>query len=148
MSKRSKKVVAILTIMVLLFTMIPTDGLKVVQAATGDQSVTLYDLSKDSSLKVGEAMSSPALEKAGGPTINVVQGSEGPSLHVSNVVNSWDGVDLLPSALKQSDGSYLPGSYTFTIKGHVDSGVAAAYTNKDGEKECLQIHIVGSITKL
>ena len=139
MSKRSKKVVAILTIMVLLFTMIPTDGLKVVQAATGDQSVTLYDLSKDSSLKVGEAMSSPALEKAGGPTINVVQGSEGPSLHVSNVVNSWDGVDLLPSALKQSDGSYLPGSYTFTIKGHVDSGVAAAYTNKDGEKVPLQM---------
>ncbi len=134
----SKKVVAALTLVVYLFTTIPTDGLSFVQAATGE-SITLYDLGNDSNLTIGESMSSPALEKAGGPTIDVVQGNNGPSLHVTNVVNSWDGVDLKPTALMQPDGSYLAGAYTFTVSGHVDPGVVSSYVNKAGNPDTLQM---------
>lgn len=132
-----RKVVAILSIVAFLFTMIPTDGSNTVQAATVGP-ITLYDLNTDSGL-AGGTMASNAIQKAGNPTIDVMQASTGSAIRLTNVVNSWDGLDLKPTAFKQSDGSYITGEYTFTVKGHVDPGVASSYVDKDGALATLQM---------
>ena len=132
-----KKVVAILSMVALLFTMIPADGPMTVQAATKGP-IILYDLNTDTGLDEGN-MASTALQKAGNPTINVVKSATGSAIGLTNVVNSWDGLDLKPTALKQSDGSYTAGSYTFTVTGHVDPGVASSYVNQDGASATLQM---------
>lgn len=127
-----RKVVATLCIVAILFTMISTVKPYRAQAAT--EEITLYDLNTDSGLTEG-TLNSNALQKSGDPTIAVVTGS---ALHLTNVVNSWDGVDLKATALK-SDGSYVTGKYTFTVTGHVDPGVAATYVDKEDKSADLRM---------
>jgi Beta-1,4-xylanase len=122
-----KKVVAILTLVALLFSVIPTAGFKTVKAATGTP-ITLYDLDQDTDLVVGTNMpeGTTFLQKSGGPTVGVINSYDGTkSLHLTGVANSWDAVDLKRTALMK-DNTYLTGTYTFTVRGHVDDGDKAS----------------------
>lgn len=115
----SKKVVAVFTLMVFLFTMIPITAPKAVEAATA-AAITLYDLDSDTNLNVG-ALSGSTLVKSGDTEISVIKGDDGTkSLYLQKRANSWDGVDLLRTAFKQANNTYWTGEYTFTVKGHVN----------------------------
>ncbi len=115
-----KRVAAVLTLVVFLFTTLSTAGPNTVQAAAGEP-ITLYDLDNDSNLTVGETMSSPALVQSGGPAISVIDTYDGTkSLYLQGIANSWDAVDLKHTAFLQANNTYWTGAYTFTVKGHVD----------------------------
>jgi Beta-1,4-xylanase len=116
----SKKVVAVFTLMVFLFTMIPITAPKAAEAVTV-APITLYDMDSDTNLTVGASLSDPALVKSGDAEISVVSGTDGTkSLYLQKRTNSWDGVDLLRTVFKQVNNTYWTGNYTFTVKGHVN----------------------------
>lgn len=92
---------------------------------TGDIT-TLYELSTDKGIKVGEALSSAALKESGDIKIAIVEGTDGkPSLQLKDRANNWDGVDISLDVLKMND-KFMSGTYTIEVKGHVEAGVDAS----------------------
>lgn len=91
-------------------------------ALTGD-NMTLYELDADKNLTIGEELKSPALKVSGSVKIAVVKGEDGtPSLLLKDRVNNYDAVDILFSEIsKASDNSFITGTYTINVKGHVEA---------------------------
>lgn len=88
---------------------------------TGDL-MTLYELDTDKTLKVGEALSSTALQVSGDVKVVVVKGTDGTaSLQLQDRVNNYDGVDILRDTFK-IDGKFMSGTYTIEVTGHVETG--------------------------
>lgn len=106
------------------------DDIVIVQTSAGQPAApvilsggitTLYELDGDKNLKVGEKLSSPALKVSGDVEILVVQGDDGTiSLQLEDRVNNYDAVDILFSEIaKISDNTYITGTYSINVKGHV-----------------------------
>lgn len=87
------------------------------------ETMTLYELDKDKSLKIGEELSSPALKVSGSTKIVVVENRDGtPSLQLKDRINNYDAVDILFSEIsKVGENTFITGTYTIDVKGHVEA---------------------------
>lgn len=84
---------------------------------------TLYELDGDKNLKIGEELSSPVLKVSGSAKVAVVKGNDGtPSLQLKDRANNYDAVDILFSEIsKGRDNTFITGTYTINVKGHVEA---------------------------
>ena len=87
------------------------------------ESRTLYELDADKNLIIGEELSSPALKVSGSAKVAVVRGDDGTaSLQLKDRVNNYDAVDILFSEIsKGSDNTFITGTYTINVTGHVEA---------------------------
>jgi len=85
--------------------------------------MTLYEMDEDKNLKIGEELSSPVLKVSGSAQVVAAKGDDGTaSLQLKDRVNNYDAVDILFSEIsKASDNTFIIGTYTINIKGHVEA---------------------------
>ncbi|ABX42474.1 endo-1,4-beta-xylanase [Lachnoclostridium phytofermentans] len=111
-----KKVIALLTCVMLSLTLIPGIGIKST-AQAAETNIYKVDWSK---FNEGDKISGPmeGLGRSGGADITVT-GSSTKSFYISNRKDNWDALDIQNDLLKLDRDA----TYEITVTGHVDSNV-------------------------